>query len=109
MPDIRHRCTAEPRHPHPEPQVRRKPDSSPAAEQGAILRTAVSGKTDFLIVGQQDIAVVGTDGMSTKEEKAHLLNDLGKAHIQIIDEAQFREMAGIALYRTQKKEVFYVL
>lgn len=68
-----------------------------AAEQGAILRTAVSGKTDFLIVGQQDIAVVGTDGMSTKEEKAHLLNDLGKAHIQIIDEAQFREMAGIAL------------
>lgn len=66
-----------------------------AAEQGAILRTAVSGKTDFLVVGQQDLTVVGADGMSTKEEKAHLLNDLGKAHIQIIDEAKFRELAGI--------------
>ena len=66
-----------------------------AAEQGAILRTAVSGKTDFLVVGQQDLTVVGDDGMSSKEEKAHLLNDLGKAHIQLIDEAQFREIAGI--------------
>lgn len=66
-----------------------------AAERGAILRTAVSGKTDFLVVGQQDLAVVGADGMSFKEEKAHLLNDLGKGHIQIIDETQFRELAGI--------------
>lgn len=66
-----------------------------AAEQGAILRTTVSGKTDFLVVGQQDLAVVGADGMSSKEEKAHLLNDLGKGHIQIINETQFRELAGI--------------
>lgn len=66
-----------------------------AAEQGAILRTVVSGKTDFLVVGQQDMAVVGAGGMSTKEEKAHLLNDLGKGHIQIIDETQFRELVGI--------------
>lgn len=65
-----------------------------AAEQGALIRTSVSGKTDFLVVGQQDMSVVGSDGMSTKEEKAHSLNDLGKGHIQIIDETKFREMVG---------------
>lgn len=64
-----------------------------AVDSGAILKTSVSRKTDYLVVGTQDITVVGMDGMSTKEEKAHALNDSGKAHIQIIHEEEFLKLA----------------
>lgn len=60
-----------------------------AADVGAVLKGGVSGKTDYLIVGDQDKDLVGADGMSTKEEKAYALNAAGKAHIEIISEAQF--------------------
>lgn len=63
-----------------------------AVNCGALLRTSVSRKTDYLIVGIQDPSAVGSDGMSTKEEKAHFLNDAGEASIQIIDEKQFCEL-----------------
>lgn len=65
-----------------------------AVDSGAILRTAVSRKTDYLVVGIQDIDIVGKDGMSTKEEKAHAINDSGTGHIEIIDEAKFMELVG---------------
>lgn len=45
-----------------------------AVNSGAIVKTAVSKKTNFLVVGRQDIALVGEDGLSTKEEKAYALN-----------------------------------
>lgn len=56
---------------------------------GAIVRGSVSRKTDYLVVGKQDINLVGEDGMSTKEEKAAELNSNGKAHIEILSEDQF--------------------
>ena len=63
-----------------------------AVDAGAILKTTVSSKTGYLVVGKQDITIVGMDGMSSKEEKAHELNNSGKAHIQIIDEQEFLQL-----------------
>ena len=60
-----------------------------AVDAGAILRTSVSSKTDILVVGMQDLSIVGPDGMSTKEEKAHELNASGKGHVRIINEEEF--------------------
>lgn len=44
-----------------------------AVDCGAILKTAVSGKTNYLVVGTQNLDVVGADGMSSKERKAYEL------------------------------------
>lgn len=63
-----------------------------ASDIGAIVRTSVSGKTDYLVVGEQDITVVGSNGMSSREEKAHELNSLGKASIKIIGEDEFMSL-----------------
>lgn len=63
-----------------------------AVNAGAILRDSISGKTAYLVVGTQDISVVGDDGMSSKEEKAYALNACGRANIQIINESQFLEL-----------------
>lgn len=41
-----------------------------AADKGAIIKGAVSKRTDYLVVGEQDLALVGDDGMSSKEEKS---------------------------------------
>lgn len=70
-----------------------------AVDMGASVRTSVSSKTDYLIVGKQDVALVGDDGMSSKEEKAHDLNALGKASIKIISEDEFISLVeGVVLY-----------
>ena len=63
-----------------------------AVNAGAVLKTGVSKNTDFLVVGQQDVSIVGADGMSSKEEKAHALNESGKGHIQIISEKEFLDL-----------------
>lgn len=63
-----------------------------AADVGALVKSGVSGKTDYLVVGTQDLALVGADGMSSKEEKAYALNQAGKAHIQIIREQEFIDL-----------------
>lgn len=60
-----------------------------AVNVGAKVKTSVSKKTDFLVVGRQDKALVGADGMSTKEEKAQALNESGAAHIEILGERAF--------------------
>lgn len=44
---------------------------------GAIVKSGVSSKTNYLIVGQQDLKIVGVDGMSSKERKAHELMNKG--------------------------------
>ena len=59
-----------------------------AVDAGAILKNTVSSKTGYLVVGKQDVAIVGMDGMSTKEEKAHAMNKAGKANIHIISESE---------------------
>ena len=61
-------------------------------QAGGIVKTSVSQSTDFLIVGKQDINLVGDDGMSTKEERAAALNASGKGHIRRISERQFCAM-----------------
>lgn len=60
-----------------------------AVDVGAVVKSSVSGKTDYLVVGTQDPTLVGENGMSTKEEKAHALNQAGKANIHIIREHEF--------------------
>ena len=58
---------------------------------GGIIKTSVSSKTDFLIVGTQDINIVGEDGLSNKEEKAYSLIDKGY-DIHIIKENEFLDI-----------------
>lgn len=60
-----------------------------AVDVGACVKSSVSGKTNYLVVGTQDPDIVGAGGMSGKEEKAHELNALGKASIEIISEREF--------------------
>lgn len=64
-----------------------------AVDFGAVPQKGVTTKTDFLVVGTQDLDRVGTDGMSSKEEKAIRFNESGKANISIITEETFIKMA----------------
>lgn len=64
-----------------------------AVDVGAIPQKGVTTKTDFLVVGAQDIDRVGADGMSSKEEKAIKFNESGKANIKFITENDFIKMA----------------
>ena len=66
-----------------------------AVDKGAVVKGSVSSKTDILVVGVQDISIVGSDGMSTKEEKAHEINQSGKGRINIISEDEFLVLAQI--------------
>lgn len=60
-----------------------------AIDVGAVIRSAVSSKTDYLIIGKQDFSLVGDAGMSEKEKKAAVLISQGKAHINRIGEEEF--------------------
>lgn len=60
-----------------------------AVNVGALVKTSISRKTDYLVVGEQDIALVGENGMSTKEKAAAQLNSSGKGHIEVIHENDF--------------------
>lgn len=64
-----------------------------AVNAGAIIKSGVSRKTDYLVVGVQDKAIVGEDGLSSKEEKAYELNEAGAANIVFLNEEQFLELA----------------
>lgn len=65
-----------------------------AVNCGAVVRTSVSKKTNYLVVGKQDKTLVGEDGLSTKEEKAYALNEAGVGSIKIIGEEEFLKLAG---------------
>lgn len=58
---------------------------------GAILKSSVSSKTNYLIVGIQDKTLVGADGMSSKEEKAYKLIDQGYG-INILNGTDFLKL-----------------
>ncbi len=64
-----------------------------AVNCGAVVKSAVSRKTNYLVVGIQDKALVGDDGMSTKEEKAYELNTSGAANINILSEEEFLKLS----------------
>ena len=65
-----------------------------AVDVGASVKSTVSSKTNYLIVGVQDPTVVGSGGTSGKEKKAYELNALGKASIKIITESEFMSLLG---------------
>lgn len=60
-----------------------------AVDVGAKVTSSVSRKTNYLVVGKQDLSLVGSDGLSSKQEKAYELNKQGKADIKIISEDDF--------------------
>ncbi|MDM0110076.1 exonuclease domain-containing protein [Variovorax sp. J22R24] len=62
-----------------------------AASLGCRCTSGVSKKTDFVVVGDQDLSLVGPDGMSTKQRKAAQLQAAG-APIKILDAAEFEAL-----------------
>lgn len=62
-----------------------------AKAAGATVKTDVSKKVQYLIVGEQDEIIVGCNGLSGKEEKAAALNQKGAA-IATISEQDFLEL-----------------
>lgn len=55
-----------------------------AVNAGAVLKNSVSQKVHYLVAGKRD-----SDGMSGKEKKAAEINQSGKGHIELLDEAAF--------------------
>ncbi|QCH27957.1 exonuclease domain-containing protein [Clostridium tyrobutyricum] len=72
----------------------RKEAMQKIADWGGILKSSVSKKTDYLIIGIQDKSLVGDDGMSNKEEKAYILNEKGYS-IKILNETEFLNLINI--------------
>lgn len=66
------------------------------ADLGGIVKSGVSSKTDYLIVGVQDESIVGDDGLSRKEEKAYELIENGQ-DIQILDENEYVRLTSLNL------------
>lgn len=60
---------------------------------GGIVKSGVSKKINYLVVGSQDPTLVGEDGMSSKQRKAYELIQQG-LDIQIIDEQGFMQIIG---------------
>ncbi len=60
-----------------------------AVDAGATLKSHVSKKVDYLIVGTQDERFTDEDGMTSKSRTANRLIQEGEAHIQIITEQEF--------------------
>ena len=60
-------------------------------DKGAVIKSGVSGKTDYLIVGKQDPSIVGPDGLSSKERKAKELIEK-ESKIKILREADFLKL-----------------
>lgn len=65
-----------------------------AADAGANLKSGVSRKTDYLVVGEPDTNYADEHGKMQKERTAIELNESGKAHIKIINEEEFRRLLG---------------
>ncbi|MCU8044392.1 MULTISPECIES: 3'-5' exonuclease [unclassified Shewanella] len=59
-----------------------------SAELGLEIKSGVSKKTNYLVVGEQDQNLVGPTGISSKQIKAEALIDEG-FDIQILDEDEF--------------------
>jgi DNA polymerase-3 subunit epsilon len=71
--------------------LERKEAMQQVVNSGGMIKSGVSSKTDFLIVGTQDKSLVGESGLSTKERKAYELFNKGKT-IKILNEEEFIEL-----------------
>ncbi|WP_042347297.1 exonuclease domain-containing protein [Bacillus massiliigorillae] len=71
--------------------IDRKEAMQSIIDLGAHVKSGVSKKTDYVVVGIQDQKIVGPNGMSTKETKAIDLIHAG-ANINIISEEVFLEL-----------------
>lgn len=71
-----------------------------AVEAGAIVKSDVSAKVHYLVVGKPDPQYADENGRMKKERTAAELNDSGKAKIKIIDLQRF-----VRLYFGNDKEL----
>ncbi len=62
------------------------------SKQGGIVKGSVTKSTDILIIGTQDLNLVGAGGVSNKEKKVRALIDNGM-DIEILNESKFLEIA----------------
>ncbi len=58
---------------------------------GGVMKSGVSSKTNYLVVGIQDPKLVGAKGISSKEKKAYELKQKG-LDIQIVNEESFLKL-----------------
>ena len=63
-----------------------------AVDAGATLKSSVSKKVNYLVVGEQDPRFADENGMTSKQRTATRLVEKGEADIQIINEKAFLEM-----------------
>ena len=66
----------------------RKAAMQKVVDAGGLVKSGVSGKTNYLVVGVQDKQLVGATGISTKEKKAYELKEKGQ-DIEVVNEEQF--------------------
>lgn len=64
-----------------------------AVDAGAILKSSVSRKVQFLVVGMHRPEFLDENGMTSKQRTATKLNAEGQADIRIIDEKTFLKLA----------------
>ncbi len=62
------------------------------SKQGGIVKGSVTKSTDILIIGTQDLNLVGHGGVSNKEKKVRALNESGMS-IEILKEDKFLDIA----------------
>lgn len=71
--------------------IDRKTAMQKVANLGGIPRSSVSRKTNYVVVGKQDLNLVGPTGKSSKQRKAEELINSGY-DLKIIDENQFIQL-----------------
>ena len=69
--------------------IDRKEAMQRAVNVGAVLRSSVSRRTDFLVVGHQYDGPDGQATISNKEEKARAILAEGKSKLRLLDESEF--------------------
>ena len=69
--------------------IDRKEAMQRAVNVGAVLRSSVSRRTDFLVVGHQYDGPDGQAPISNKEEKARAILAEGKSKLRLLDETEF--------------------
>lgn len=68
--------------------IARKDAMQEVVNKGGILQSSVNKKLDYLVLGVQDLKIVGKDGMSSKERKAKEFISAG-IPIKILNEQEF--------------------